>query len=131
MRCEIFMKHILLVFYLFSVPSLGMASTGGMGDVIAGYFSIYVLIPVLGLLPTARLIYLHIKRSISRKIANIAITIYLIKLLILFFMATQYFSFNFHPPYKKEAWELLYFLVIPPYLFFFLVKKKDMPDREE
>lgn len=120
-------KAFLLIFFLnlFFIPSFVLASTGGLGDIYLGYLSIYVLIPILVLLPTIRFLYLAIRKSINKKLAYLSLIVSTVSLLILFILATQYFSFDFKYLHRNERWESLFLLVLPTYISWFLFRKKN------
>lgn len=104
---------------LSSLPTSSNASSDGLENIFLGYLSIYVVIPILVLTPTIRLVILS-KRNLElqkKVVPSIATT--LISLSVLFAVGTQYFSFNFKPPYQNEHWEILYLLVLPSTYFLF------------
>ena len=55
-----------------------------------------------------------------------SLVITLISLAVLYGLATQYFSFNFKPPYQNELWESLYLLALPS--AYFLFQKGNKPN---
>lgn len=110
-------KFFLLAFSL--IPTASYASTEGLGSVLFGYLSIYLIIPVLILTPTIKLVFQSNKDSKLKKWIGPSIAVALISISVLFALATQYFSFNFSPPYKAEPWEILFLLALPSAYFLF------------
>lgn len=108
------------------LPTTTKASTEGIGSVLFGYVSIYLVIPILVLVPVLRLAFLSKRNMELKKLIAPSLAIALISLVILFALATQYFSFNFKPPYKNELWEGLYLLVLPS--AYFLFQKGNKPN---
>ena len=111
---------------LLLLPASSKASSEGMGSILIGYVSIYIVIPLLVLIPTIRLIFLSKRNSGLKKFVISSLAVTLVSLVVLFTLATQYFSFNFMPPYHNEAWESLYLLVLPSAYFWF--KKGNKPN---
>lgn len=125
--CRELMGYKYTTLSLLFTPGLGLASTGDLGDIYLGYFSIYVLMPILILLPTLKFVYLSIRKSVNRKLAYLSSIVSITSLLILFVLATQYFSFDFKFLRGNEQWEVLFLLVFPSYIFWFLAsRKKDL-----
>ena len=100
-------------------PASSNASSDGLDEIFLGYLSIYVVIPILVLIPTIRLILLSRRDLELKKKIIPSIAIALVSLAVLFALGTQYFSFNFKPPYHIEHWESLYLLVLPSTYFLF------------
>lgn len=100
-------------------PNSSKASTGGMSDILIGYVSIYIVIPLLVVAPIIRMALRAKRNPELKKFVAPSIAIALISLAILFGLATQYFSFNFRPPYQNEFWESLYLLALPSAYFWF------------
>ena len=124
--CELVMRNqklkiSLLAFY----PASCLASTGGLGSILLGYLSIFVLIPILIIFPPIKLLYLSKKNKRQKKIARINLAISILSLALLFVLATQYFSFNFKPPYKNEIWESLFLLAIPTFILWFVSRRNN------
>jgi hypothetical protein len=117
-------KHA--IFLLLAMPTSSLASTDGLGSVLFGYVSIYLLIPILVLVPPLRLLRQSKKATNLKKFVFPSLAIAFVSLVILFALATQYFSFNFRPPYKNELWEILYLLVLPS--AYFLFQKGNKPN---
>jgi len=110
-------------FLLLVMPTSSLASTDGLGSVLFGYVSIYLLIPILVLVPTLRLLHQSKKDTNLKKFVFPSLAVAFVSLIILFALATQFFSFNFRPPYKNEPWESLYLLVLPSAFFLFQKRK--------
>ena len=81
---------------------------------------------MLILSPTIKLVFQAQKQHEFKKLVGPSIAVALISLSVLFALATQYFSFNFSPPYKAEPWASLYLLVLPS--TYFLFRKGSKPD---